>query len=180
MLAQAQRDLTAEQVSASHIILQISVKGKLEINILLLLSKGWGGDPRSWTVWFTWHCDLHGCQDDFGEELVKGCQTLIQTAEKNELFFPYQVILMPLVLSSNIFLAWTFLFVCFCQWLPLLLQFSKILFPKHLWQTKKLTSGPNIQIAIITVEPAVQQFSRESEAFGSLFWRESVYVSWVF
>ena len=50
MLAQAQRDLTAEQVSASHIILQISVKGKLEINILLLLSKGWGGDPRSWTV----------------------------------------------------------------------------------------------------------------------------------
>ena len=37
--------------------------------------------------------DLHGCQDDFGEELVKGCQTLIQTAEKNELFFPYQVIL---------------------------------------------------------------------------------------
>ena len=32
-------------------------------------------------------------------------------------------------------------------------------------------------LAVIKVEPAVQWFSRESEAFGSLFWRESVYVS---
>ena len=32
-------------------------------------------------------------------------------------------------------------------------------------------------IAVITVAPAVQRFSRESEAFGSSFWRESVYVS---
>ena len=33
------------------------------------------------------------------------------------------------------------------------------------------------RIAVITVEPAVQRFSRESDAFGSSFWRESVYVS---
>ena len=32
-------------------------------------------------------------------------------------------------------------------------------------------------IAVITVEPAVQQFLGESKAFGSSFWRESVYVS---
>ena len=32
-------------------------------------------------------------------------------------------------------------------------------------------------IAVITVEPAVLRFLRESEAFGSSFWRESVYVS---
>ena len=31
-------------------------------------------------------------------------------------------------------------------------------------------------IAVITVEPAVQRFSHEREAFGSSFWRESVYV----
>ena len=34
-----------------------------------------------------------------------------------------------------------------------------------------------MSIAVSTVEPAVPQFSRESEAFGSSFWRESVYVS---
>ena len=34
-----------------------------------------------------------------------------------------------------------------------------------------------IRIVVIIVEPAVHRFSHESEAFGSSFWRESVYVS---
>ena len=34
----------------------------------------------------------------------------------------------------------------------------------------------NFRIAITTVEPAVEPFSCESEAFGSSVWRESVYL----
>ena len=37
-----------------------------------------------------------------------------------------------------------------------------------------ITCDSQILIADITVEPAVQRFLYESEAFGSSFWRESV------
>ena len=53
---------------------------------------------------------------------MKGCQTLIQTAEKNE-FFPYQVIFMPLVLSSIFFFSLNF-FVCLL--LPMVATFASI------------------------------------------------------
>ena len=47
------------------------------------------------------------------------------------------------------------------------------------WDFKQMTNWLTAlkTIAVITVEPAVQRFSRESEAFGSSFWRECVYVS---
>ena len=46
----------------------------------------------------------------------------------------------------------------------------------HVGRAGHVTMGLE-KIAVITVEPAVQRFSRESEAFGSSFWRKSVYVS---
>ena len=41
----------------------------------------------------------------------------------------------------------------------------------------KYFTGLFDKLAVITVEPAVQRLPRESEAFGSSFWRENVYVS---
>ena len=52
-------------------------------------------------------------------------------------------------------------------------------FQRWYWHVTIISLTPKVpcSIAVITVEPAVQRFSCESEAFGSSFWRESVYVS---